>query len=346
MKLFFKNESSIESAKQTSRLTSFLFMLIHIFYCTFFFITDVKILGFYNIGSIIFYFIFIFLSVKNVKVYTLLSFYEILAYCLTATICVGWDFGFQMLFTGMVTIIFYAGYMAKKLEDYNFHPVIMSLQSLALYLFTAVWCYFKEPIYKNIPFAHFMNVMHGVTVFSFLLLFGYILTEYSLALEDKIYKESITDPLTKINNRNGMISKYELISKEELQNYIVAIYDIDDFKKLNDKYGHVSGDVVLRLIARTISAAYPDDIVCRWGGEEFVTILKIEESKEEIYNKIDSLRESISNHTFKLKGKNVNVTITIGAKDFQNFESLEKWVSAADKNLYKGKEQGKNRLIY
>nr|MCR4898108.1 diguanylate cyclase [Acholeplasmatales bacterium] len=84
----------------------------------------------------------------------------------------------------------------------------------------------------------------------------------------------------------------------------------------------------------------------RWGGEEFVSIIKIEGTKEEMTNLIDNVRLAIKNNEFKLKNKEVHVTITIGVSAYSDYDSLENWVSESDQKLYDGKKNGKDRVVF
>ena len=142
-----------------------------------------------------------------------------------------------------------------------------------------------------------------------------------------------------------MFNYYNRIHGQEA-NYIVAIFDIDDFKHFNDINGHLCGDYVLYQVAKIANDNSPNDFVSRWGGEEFVIISKIEDDIESTLKKLDRIRENINKHNFIYNNKRLKTTITIGAALFDNDESLEFWIKRADNKLYEGKQSGKNKTVY
>ena len=171
-----------------------------------------------------------------------------------------------------------------------------------------------------------------------------ILTSYTVLLEKRIEKQSTTDRLTNIPNRNGLNDYFVRIG-ESKDNYMIAIFDIDNFKKFNDKNGHLCGDYVLKEIARIASENSKDDFVSRWGGEEFVVIAKIDESIEKTISKIDRIRETIENYEFNYDNKKLKSTVTIGVAEYDNYASIDDWIKSADEKLYQGKHNGKNKTV-
>lgn len=336
-----------EVVRNTCRISCSMFLLMHALYLLLFLFRHVYFMVYYNIGSILFYVLLLILINKSLKVFAIASFYEILVFCSASIICVGWGFGFELLLIGIVILVFYSGYMAKKLDNFNIHPTVMSIECMIVFFIVGIISLYVDPVYKNVS-AHMMhlNMIHGIIVFGFEIVFGFILTTSALRLEDEIYKNSITDPLTQVDNRQGIETYYSKIDEKAREGYIISIYDIDNFKQINDTYGHKFGDNVLKGVAKTIVESLPDDAVCRWGGEEFVTITKITGDEGEETAKLDNVRKAIEMKRFVYKKQTtVSVTITIGAKRYLDYTSLANWVSAADKNLYEGKKSGKNKLI-
>jgi diguanylate cyclase (GGDEF)-like protein len=120
--------------------------------------------------------------------------------------------------------------------------------------------------------------------------------------------------------------------------------DIDDFKKINDTYGHIVGDKVLIFIANLLRKTLRDgDKVFRYGGEEFVVILNrvTKEKCEEIAKR---LLHVISTNKLLYKGDSVKVTISIGATNYIDGDTPDKLLARADKALYNSKKRGKNQL--
>jgi diguanylate cyclase (GGDEF)-like protein len=158
---------------------------------------------------------------------------------------------------------------------------------------------------------------------------------------------SETDPLTGLLNRRSMMSRMgQLVSDYELRNqgFIIGMFDIDDFKKINDTYGHVFGDVVLREIAiRTVSILRAEDYLFRWGGEEFLVVLR---NCDLVRGRgvAEKIRRIIADPPMHDGSTSVGVTITVGLSEYSG-GSIESMIVRADEALYLGKRSGKNRVV-
>ncbi|MBU5310660.1 diguanylate cyclase [Tissierella carlieri] len=155
------------------------------------------------------------------------------------------------------------------------------------------------------------------------------------------------DELTKAFNRRAATKKLQetfYLFKRYNNVFAVVIFDIDDFKKINDSYGHDVGDRVLRNLVEIINkSTRKTDFLCRWGGEEFLLIC--EGLKEEHLDSFtDKILRDIENFEYEDQGEKYHITISIGAsyfnKDDEDFSSV---VKRADMALYKSKKEGKNR---
>jgi len=159
-------------------------------------------------------------------------------------------------------------------------------------------------------------------------------------------EDSNLDGLTKVFNRRALDRYLEKVTKKghikhELH---LLILDIDDFKSINDTYGHIAGDKVLIFIAHLLKNMLRDgDKVFRYGGEEFVIILnRITTAKcAEIAQRI---LKTTSTNTLFYKGKSINVTLSIGATRYVDGDTADELIARADKALYNSKKQGKNQL--
>ena len=159
---------------------------------------------------------------------------------------------------------------------------------------------------------------------------------------------SLTDALTGLYNRrhfDNTVEREFLRSKRYGGDLTIAIIDIDFFKKINDTYGHLCGDYVLKEVAYLISDNFrKTDLVFRYGGEEFVALLT-ETSLESAKIPLERLRKKIENSDFIYAGQKINVTVSIGAS-VNNAETVAEFLDNADKALYKAKNAGRNKLIF
>ncbi|WP_177504769.1 GGDEF domain-containing response regulator [Anaerosinus sp.] len=152
------------------------------------------------------------------------------------------------------------------------------------------------------------------------------------------------DELTKLYTRR--IFMQELQSYFEIQHkFVLVIADIDNFKRINDTYGHVIGDAILTLVAKALKDnCRPIDIAARWGGEEFIMLFPSlnEDSTRQI---LECMRKSINEICLEHKGEMISVTTTFGFTNVDFDVEMEKSIAMADKALYYGKKHGKNCCI-
>ncbi len=160
---------------------------------------------------------------------------------------------------------------------------------------------------------------------------------------------SITDELTHLYTRRHLKSVLGQ-EFERAKRYgtivSVAMVDIDDFKQINDKYGHMAGDYILKEVSKLfINTLRKTDFVYRYGGEE-ICVLMPETLVEKAFVPLERLRNTIANRNFIFEGKKVNVTISIGAATFDKImrEPVE-LLERADAALYKAKKNGKNQVV-
>lgn len=177
-----------------------------------------------------------------------------------------------------------------------------------------------------------------------------ICTQLLLILANRELNESIlmqanTDCLTGCYNRRAMCSMVKLRRLEEAK-YCIFMLDIDFFKKVNDTYGHDAGDVVLKRFGEILkSNVRKDDIVCRYGGEEFVVYLHEIDSKKVAYGKAEEIRKIIEDTVVEYEGIEIRFTSSIGIGiNTGNIDSIEEVIKIADTNLYKSKNSGRNKV--
>jgi len=177
-------------------------------------------------------------------------------------------------------------------------------------------------------------------------------TELALIDQIIINKKISKDTLTGSLNRNALKSIFESqyeLSLATSNPFVVAMCDLDYFKAVNDKYGHVAGDKILALFVETVKKNLRNsDIIIRYGGEEFIIMLPTL-TKEKGFSVLDKVRESFSQVTLQHQGESISTTVSIGMVEITPSESythdfLDEYIMIVDKNLYIAKAEGKNRV--
>lgn len=156
-----------------------------------------------------------------------------------------------------------------------------------------------------------------------------------------------TDALTGLPNRaaynDHMAKEFERWSRYQ-QGFSVAVGDLDFFKRINDNYGHLAGDKVLRLVAKVLSKSLrSSDFISRFGGEEFVILLPSTEVTE-AKKAIEKLRKSICRSPFNFHGEPVTITMSFGVTQTQEGDTSESLFERADAALYTAKQNGRNQV--
>lgn len=160
----------------------------------------------------------------------------------------------------------------------------------------------------------------------------------------------VTDELTGLYNRRFIAERLPAdLYQAKLHNQPISIImaDIDHFKKINDNYGHVIGDCVLKQMAALLQKSIHDPVnwVARYGGEEFMMVLRFA-GKEEVLRTVENIRHMIQEHTFLCNDKTLNITCSFGVNYMHDTDSnVIKAIEDADKHLYKAKESGRNRTV-
>ena len=216
-------------------------------------------------------------------------------------------------------------------------------------LTAAILFYFNHSLGYNYILNLFiaLEFLIGLTITSFLMASLEVkkneLLITSVKQRDYYYDKSIIDGLTKSYNHNSYIETINA-NIDKYDDLILAIIDIDNFKSVNDTYGHSSGNIVLKSLAKILNKINSDEIyVSRYGGEEFV-ILFFNGSVDQAYKTIDKLRNKFSNIGFTELNNN-NVTFSCGLAKKDKNSTPKSLFDKADEALYKAKNTGKNTIV-
>ena len=163
----------------------------------------------------------------------------------------------------------------------------------------------------------------------------------------KLQNIALTDPLTQVYNRRALETHYGSM-KEKHFGIAFAMMDLDFFKKINDSYGHDIGDKTLSHVVKLTRESIPSDAsVYRWGGEEFLLVLKTS-IPEEFAKTLENLREKIEKNPLVFAEglhTTIKITVSIGGVYPDEELTIGECIRLADMYLYKAKEQGRNRVV-
>jgi two-component system, cell cycle response regulator len=157
---------------------------------------------------------------------------------------------------------------------------------------------------------------------------------------EEIYRMAIIDGLTQVYNKRYLV---EFLERElsRCQRYArplsLVMFDLDHFKKVNDQFGHLAGDYVLKHIRK-------EECFARYGGEEFAIVLP-DTPKVNAVVLAEKVRVAVETSLFEFENNRIPVTITMGVAEMAKGDTTERFVSRADEKLYVGKQGGRNRVV-
>ena len=167
------------------------------------------------------------------------------------------------------------------------------------------------------------------------------------ALIDESQRLARTDPLTGLSNRRALLEALHVEIAHARRHDVplsFALLDVDHFKSINDTYGHAAGDQVLAAIGALLRRELRiPDVPARWGGEEFVIVLKHTDGEEGILA-AERIRKAVENLELRVSGKKISITVSIGISQFVASDSAETIVERADRAMYRAKMAGRNRV--
>lgn len=167
----------------------------------------------------------------------------------------------------------------------------------------------------------------------------------------RLVKEAYYDPLTGLLNRRRLLrilSDIVDLSESTGNPFVLAIIDVDNFKQINDTYGHLVGDCILKEVANIMRTSFrKSDYLFRYGGEEFLVIMP-STSLEEGLKALERFRKNVEEHEFSLDHqRSPKVTVSVGVcGSFEKHEDIQDYIECADKKLYEAKRSGKNKVVW
>jgi diguanylate cyclase (GGDEF)-like protein len=281
------------------------------------------------------------------KEFVLFSLIEVLLHMTAAVYFTGWENGFQITLLGITQMLVISEYLGRAMDVDRLPSFVLCGVIMLTYVLDYVISFYHEAPYDlPVQVTFWLNIAWAVITFTIsvgsMLSFAWLMLNTEMMLTIRAER----DNLTGLNNRTGIMSILnDIVEERGLDDCWAAMMDIDDFKVVNDTYGHLCGDYVLREIAMLMELNNVDAYLSRWGGEEFLIVGFTDNNMQVHLARLESLRKNIAEHDFVYEGTHLNITVTIGVAEYAHGESLSDWIDNADKRLYEGKRSGKNKVV-
>ena len=311
----------------------------------FFAVIKVDFLVWFSIPTALVYIVgFFLIHTGKLDSYVWMVYAWLTLYMGVTTVCLGYGYGFHLYCFSMIPIIFFTEYLSYKLRvKPKIRALYFSIGLAVFYLICTGYAAYFGPVYqRDRKTAAFFWIFNGLTVLSFLIYYTNYLIRTTISSEEKLREIAHIDRLTGLYNRHYMLEKLDLLSESENAG-MLAMADIDDFKKINDSYGHGAGDLVLETVAEIMRREFPGCEISRWGGEEFLILMpKDIEGYEDMPER---MRRAVESESITFEENDIPVTVTIGTAYRSSGQSVDKWIQTVDEKLYIGKKSGKNKVV-
>lgn len=328
-------------------------LCIHMIYFAIFLYLGIYPMVIFNIFSIVLFAVLTYGKLrKRINHSYFLIHFEILLHASLSVILLGWKFGFEYLIIMLISMVALMPYGNIK-GNYIYASI-----EIFILLLLSVYTGRNDPIYQGAvldKFAPFMNVIHMLGSFANVLVLALFTNKTRIATrrimeEEKHELEQLAsiDPLTGLFNRRALLERVESFQKSQGSEgmYCIAIGDIDNFKFINDSFGHDAGDFVLKKVSDILRDHFEDHAtVCRWGGEEMLIFMP-NVPITSVSTKLSNVCEIMNKTNYIYNKNNISFTMTFGVHECNSNQNFNEAVLLADKGLYLGKQNGKNQVVY
>ncbi len=346
-----------ESAKYKFSMIISMIAMVHVCLVALFAILGIFPMTLLNIGSVLLYATchWAIRHDRDLRGVFYATYLEIIVQSFAATLCIGWRFGFPQYVIALVPFGYYMCHALMGNRRRYVIATVLGAAALVSFISCRILSMFFGPLYHPEVSE---GVVLGIYIFNTLCNFGFLfiftvifLVEIQTATNQLQRQNEILDtmahidPLTELYNRRSMHTFLSDVQvARENGAFCLVMCDIDDFKKINDTYGHDTGDNVLREIARIVkSQVEGHGRACRWGGEEM--LLLIYGDLEQAHRIAENIRCEVNSFVFCLGGQSIHCSITIGVALHREGDRIDHTITHADNNLYYGKRNGKNRVV-
>ncbi|MEG1848296.1 MAG: GGDEF domain-containing protein [Lachnospiraceae bacterium] len=356
--LYCRKEAYQLSVKIKVKHLMMFLSIIHFLLLLFFIYAKAPLMVWVNVISVMLYLFFSFQNIKyNYKLIIIIVCSEVLIHMALATLSVGWSSGFYLYVLLLIPTIYYLSYIAESSYRQYTDVFRYSFIAFATFIILRVVTYVKPPLYPHIsPFVtQLMYLFNACLTIGVLILFMTIFlstiqqTEASLKAQNgKLSSLANLDPLTGFYNRrcmNEFLVQAVEDAVDECSEFGLIMGDIDDFKSINDTYGHECGDLVLKKIAHIMQHNIREtDFICRWGGEEILLLLH-NCTYENTIRAAENIRKKIAEASLSYGDATIHFSMTFGVHRYESNNLPSELVRKADHKLYQGKVNGKNCVV-
>ena len=342
-----KNFTLNNSIQQVYSRIIILTFLAHILLTAIFTSLSMRPLVIYNIFSCFFYAGVYYLTKKNYFRTTVVATHlEICLFVIVSCYYLGWELGFSLYLIALTALVYFCPF--KR----NYVPYLFSFIEIIIFLLIKAYTLHYSPILicnaNTITLFYFFNSIASFTAIlyaAFISRVSAVLKEQTLTEENSLLDELVNhDALTHLWSRRHLINQFETVIHTDIPVTIVMT-DVDNFKHINDTYGHDCGDYILSELATLLrSINSPDAGICRWGGEEFILMFH-QSNIDAVIRLVENIRATVSGYAFQYRGQPLHITMTFGISTSMEADSLDELVRIADKRMYYGKQSGKNTVI-
>lgn len=311
----------------------------------------IDVLAIYMLATSVLYLLLSILAIvaKDIKKCFLICFAEVIVFSIIGTLLAGYTSGFSLQLIGVIPLTFYLTYMND--QKYKHSLIYVGVEIVIFFIITIIsmsLTYNINPLWEKYLYGINIIVFVNLIVCFFMIFLKTIdKNEETLSNENNALKDVVNfDPLTGLMNRRSfdfyMEKKIQAVS-ERGQSLCVVMCDIDNFKHVNDTYGHDFGDIVLKELGKLVSSLLrEDDHLFRWGGEEFLLLLQLDDNAA--YNVMERIRQSVEAHPMTDGKTTIHITISIGVSKYLPMISSSDLIKKADDALYESKKTGKNKI--
>lgn len=307
-----------------------------------------------NFISVFAFMLFVFLlKINKARICYYLVHIEMTFYCIMSILLIGWDYNTQYFFIFLVVPLPYFSF--RKSPPFEVITVVGLLLYSLLYFYTRNPGFVK-PEYQTSILINTISYINLV----FIVVLTYLFTRVATHTNSKSNKALIetNENLQKMINHDsvtGLLTRPPFIHKlyaakrkllQENKPYVLIFGDIDNFKVLNDFYGHEFGDKILKKVGEIIVGEIREsDSAARWGGEEFLIMLENININDAIL-KAEKIRRKVEHSSLIHNEAEIKITMTLGLAEGTTSPDIYSEINRADKLMYEGKILGKNKLSF